>query len=210
MSINPLKLLPGYNCGRCGLPNCRAFARHLREGGEVDECPLMGQERYAANRAELTEALASARDLAPYPGLVGGMAASIMLAPLPGEPTCREDIYPLDRDVRVKAGDAVTYRPLGCPIAHHAVVLKVEHSVLTVHLTGPLNRMGDDDHRPQDLGICMIAAFEGVVMDDRTVEVGETVRFIPHQCMMQKVHSGVVVSSEGERVRIEGIDLKVY
>jgi len=27
--------------------------------------------------------------------------------------------------------------------------------------------------------------------------------------MMQEVHSGVVVHSEGERVRIEGIDLKV-
>ena len=27
--------------------------------------------------------------------------------------------------------------------------------------------------------------------------------------MMQKVHSGVVVHSEGMRVRIEGIDLKV-
>ncbi|OPY49730.1 MAG: hypothetical protein A4E48_02137 [Methanosaeta sp. PtaU1.Bin060] len=28
--------------------------------------------------------------------------------------------------------------------------------------------------------------------------------------MMQKVHSGVVVHSEGSRVRIEGIDLKVW
>jgi uncharacterized Fe-S cluster-containing protein len=27
---------------------------------------------------------------------------------------------------------------------------------------------------------------------------------------MQKVHSGVVVHSEGEMVRIEGIDLKVW
>lgn len=56
----------------------------------------------------------------------------------------------------------------------------------------------------------MIAAFEGVVLNDRILEIGETVRFIPHQCMMQKVHSGVVVRSEGTQVRIEGIDLKVY
>jgi len=28
--------------------------------------------------------------------------------------------------------------------------------------------------------------------------------------MMQKVHSGVVVHSEGKRLRIEGIDLKVW
>jgi uncharacterized Fe-S cluster-containing protein len=41
-------------------------------------------------------------------------------------------------------------------------------------------------------------------------EVGETVRFLPEHCMMQKVHSGVVVHSEGMRLRIEGIDLKVW
>ena len=41
-------------------------------------------------------------------------------------------------------------------------------------------------------------------------EVGETVRFLPEHCMMQKVHSGVVVHSEGAMLRIEGIDLKVW
>jgi len=50
----------------------------------------------------------------------------------------------------------------------------------------------------------MVAAFEGVVSRGRRLEVGETVRFLPEHCMMQKVHS------EGARVRIEGIDLKVW
>ena len=36
------------------------------------------------------------------------------------------------------------------------------------------------------------------------------VRFLPEHCMMQKVHSGVVVHSEGTMVRIDGIDLKVW
>lgn len=204
-----LKLLPGHNCGRCGHPSCRAFAAHLREGGNVDECPLLDQERYAANKAELMGAVNEGRE-GPFPGLVGGMSGDVLLAPLPGEPTCREDIYPFDRDVRAKAGDLVTYRPLGCPIVHFAKVLKVDHSVLTIHLTGPLNRLGFGDFEPLDLGICMIAAFEGTVLNDQILEVGETVRFIPHQCMMQKVHAGVVVRSEGAIVRIEGIDLKVY
>jgi uncharacterized protein len=207
--MDVLKLLPGYNCGRCGWPSCRAFAAHLREGGSVDECPLMDQERYAAHRAELQDVIARG-EVESFPGLVGGMSGDVLLAPLPGEPTCREDIYPFDRDVRAKAGDLVTYRPLGCPIVHYAKVLKVDHSVLTIHLTGPLNRLGTVDYGPLDLGICMIAAFEGVVLNDRILEIGETVRFIPHQCMMQKVHSGVVVRSEGTQVRIEGIDLKVY
>jgi hypothetical protein len=56
----------------------------------------------------------------------------------------------------------------------------------------------------------MVLAFEGTVSRGRRPEVGETVRFLPEHCMMQKVHSGVVVHSEGNRVRIEGIDLKVW
>jgi hypothetical protein len=63
---------------------------------------------------------------------------------------------------------------------------------------------------PEDIGICMVTAFEGLVSRGRRPEVGETVRFLPEHCMMQKVHSGVVVHSEGEMVRIEGIDLKVW
>jgi len=35
------------------------------------------------------------------------------------------------------------------------------------------------------------------------------VRFLPEHSMMQKVHSGVVVHSEGTSVRIEAINLKV-
>ena len=38
----------------------------------------------------------------------------------------------------------------------------------------------------------------------------QTVRFLPEHCMMQKVHSGVVVHSEAAMVQIEGIDLKVW
>ncbi|MCX6673678.1 MAG: Fe-S cluster domain protein [Methanothrix sp.] len=44
----------------------------------------------------------------------------------------------------------------------------------------------------------MVAGFEGVVSRGRRPEVGETVRFLPEHCMMQKVHSGMVVHSEGE------------
>ena len=61
----------------------------------------------------------------------------------------------------MKAGELITYRPLGCPIVHFAKVLEVDHSILTIHLTGPLNRLGEDDYRPLELGICQIAAFEG-------------------------------------------------
>jgi uncharacterized protein len=207
--MSTLDLLPGHNCGRCGFPNCRRFAAELGKSVEVDDCPLLLQERYAENRAQLRETMASRAETG-VPGLVGGRAADVVLAPLPGEPSCREHIYPFDRDVRVKAGELVSYRCMGCPIIHFAKVTAVEHSVLTVQITGPLNRMGITDHVPTDLGICSTVAFEGQVMNDRILEIGETVRFIPHRCMMQKVHSGVVVRSEGDKVRIENVDLKVW
>jgi uncharacterized Fe-S cluster-containing protein len=60
---------------------------------------------------------------------------------------------------------------------------------------------------PEDIGICLVAVFEGLVSRGRRPEVAETVRFLPEHCMMQMVHSGVMVYSDGER--IEGIDLKV-
>jgi uncharacterized Fe-S cluster-containing protein len=53
----------------------------------------------------------------------------------------------------------------------------------------------------------MVLAFEGTVSRGRRPDVGEIVRFLPEHCMMQKVHSGMVVHSERNRVRIEGIDL---
>ena len=62
---------------------------------------------------------------------------------------------------------------------------------------------------PEDIGICLMAAFEGTVSRGKRPEVGDTVRFLPEYCMMQKVHSGVVVHSEGARVRIKEIDLKM-
>jgi uncharacterized Fe-S cluster-containing protein len=207
--MRALDLLPGYNCGRCGCPSCRSFAAALKEGRALDDCPLLGQERYAANREELRKLVLD--DAAnTFPDLVGGSSGDVLIGPLPGEPSCREDIYPFDRDVRARPGEAITYRPLGCPIVHFGHVLEVNHSILTIHLTGPLNRLGQDEYRPLELGVCQIAAFEGVVLNDRILEVGETVRFVPHHCMMQKVHSGVVVRSEGDQVRIEGIELKVW
>ncbi len=57
--------------------------------------------------------------------------------------------------------------------------------------------------------LCLVLALEGTVCRGRRPEVGETVRFLPEHCMMQKVHSGVVVHFEGMRGRIKGIDLKV-
>jgi uncharacterized Fe-S cluster-containing protein len=202
-------LLPGYNCGECGLRSCREFAAALVDVEGLSRCPILRQDRFKGRTEEMEKLLAvSGRD-EEIIGVLDGLHASFTLGPLPGEPSCREDLHAFDCSFAPRPGDVFRYRPLGCPITHFARVLKYEHGIATVHLIGPVHLL-EGEPAPQDIGICMVAAFEGIVSRGRRPEVGETVRFLPGHCMMQKVHSGVVVHSEGDRVRIEGIDLKVW
>jgi len=206
------KLLPGYNCGECGYSSCREFAAKLVDVAGLERCPILKQERFRGR----VEGIARLLSISARPekeseiiGVLDGLRADFSLSPLPGEPSCREDLHPLNPAARLEEGDVFRYRPLGCPITHFAKVLKSSQGIVTVHLVGPVHLL-QGLPAPEDIGICLVLAFEGAVSRGRRPEVGETVRFLPEHCMMQKVHSGVVVHSEGERLRIEGIDLKVW
>jgi len=203
------KLLPGYNCGECGLGSCREFAAKLVDVAGLDRCPILRQERFKGRAEQIAALLASSEKAEEIIGVLDGLRADFALAPLRDEPSCREDLHPFNPEARLKEGDIFRYRPLGCPITHFAKVLKSRQGIVTVHLVGPVHLL-QGLPAPEDIGICLVAAFEGTVSRGRRPEVGETVRFLPEHCMMQKVHSGVVVHSEGEMVRIEGIDLKVW
>jgi uncharacterized Fe-S cluster-containing protein len=106
-------------------------------------------------------------------------------------------------------GEIFRYRPLVYPVTHIARVLKFNHGIAMIHLVGPVHLISGSP-APRDIGTCMVAGFDSGVSRGRRPEVGETVRFLPEHCMMQKVHSGVVVHLEGNRLRIEGIDLRVW
>ena len=206
------KLLPGYNCGECGYSSCREFAAKLVDVAGLERCPILKQERFRGRAEEIAKLLnisARSEKESEIIGVLDGLRADFSLAPLPGEPSCREDLHPFNPAARLEEGDVFRYRPLGCPITHFAKVLKSSQGVVTVHLVGPVHLL-QGLPAPEDIGICLVLAFEGTVCRGRRPEVGETVRFLPEHCMMQKVHSGVVVHSEGERLRIEGIDLKVW
>ena len=203
------KLLPGYNCGECGLGSCREFAAALVDVAGLDRCTILKQERFQGRSEQIAELLATSEDAEEIIGVLDGLRADFALAPLPGDPSCREDLHPFNPEAHLKEGDIFRYRPLGCPITHFARVLKYEKGIATVHLVGPIHLL-QGLPAPDDIGIAMVAAFEGLVSRGKRPEVGETVRFLPEHCMMQKVHSGVIVHSEGGRVRIEGIDLKVW
>lgn len=142
-------------------------------------------------------------------GVLDGYEADFILKPLPEEESCRETLYPFTRE-EIKAGEIIRYRPLGCPITHFARVLEENHGLITVHMVGPCHRLDSkEEFNFKDVGVCMVGGFEGII-EGKLPRVGETVRFLPYHCMMQKVHSGIVVQLEGRRAVIEGIDLKVW
>ena len=203
------KLLPGFNCGECGMKSCQDFAATLVDVSGLDRCTILKQDRFRGRAEEITKLLAVSEKRGEIIGVLDGLHADFTLGPLPGEPSCREDLHPFNPEAQFKEGDIFRYRPLGCPITHFARVLKYDRGIVTVHLVGPIHLL-DSSPSPRDVGICMVVAFEGVIGQGKRPEVGETVRFLPQHCMMKKVHSGVVLHSVGKKLRIEGIDLKVW
>ena len=57
-------------------------------------------------------------------------------------------------------------------------MLKSDRGIVTVHLVGPVHLL-QGLPVPEDIGICLVTAFEGLVSRGRRPEVGETVRFLP-------------------------------
>jgi uncharacterized Fe-S cluster-containing protein len=218
-----LPLLPGHNCGDCGFPRCDEFAGAAASAGaEISDCPVLKQERYKNNKDALEAALMSVPRRAPGTpksapavndsgkpvGLIDGYEADFVLSPIRGEPACREILMRVS-PVDVGVGTVIRYRPLGCPVTHFARVIGIRDGLLVVHVVGPRHRLGDEEFSFTEAGVCMVIGFEGEV-EGTPPSVGETVRFKPAECMMQKVHSGVVVSAEGATVLLEGLDLKVW
>jgi uncharacterized Fe-S cluster-containing protein len=220
------KMLPGYNCGECGHRQCKDYADEISKIGDISKCPYLELERFRDTKAEIEEFLSThivednVEDFPPHcqgcgEGVAGSKGksdhrADFSLGAIPGEPSCREDLYPFASPIDIEPGDVLRYRPLGCPVIHFAKVMKFSKGIATVHLAGPHQLLGEKDFQYKDLGMCMVTGFEGFVNKGRVPDVGETVKFLPSHCRMQQVHSGVIVHSEGNRLRIEGIDLKVW
>lgn len=208
-----LKLLPGYQCGICGYARCEEFAAALLRGNEdLEECKFLLQELFTENRAKLDEILKEEKIIPEEEKIVGLLdryEADFILKSLPEEHSCRETLFPFTRE-ELKVGDIIRYRPLGCPIIHFAEILEENHGLIVVHIIGPCHRLDEEtEFEFKDIGVCMVGGFEGII-EGTLPAVGETVRFLPGHCMMQKVHSGVVVQIIGKRAIIEGIDLKVW
>ena len=207
------KLLPGYNCGICSYARCDEFGRAVLENkANLEDCRFMLQEIFKENKEKL-ETLLKEEKIIPEEekivGLLDKYEADFILNSLPEDYSCRETLFPFSRE-ELKVGDIIRYRPLGCPIIHFAEILEENHGLIVVHIVGPCHRLDETaEFDFKDIGVCMVGGFEGII-EGKLPAVGETVRFLPGHCMMQKVHSGVVVQLIGKRAIIEGIDLKVW
>ncbi len=192
--------------------------------GDFSKCPHLELERFIDTKAEIREFLSThtviEEKVEDFPlacqgcgeGFLrakGDRKADFSLGPIPGEPSCREDLFPFSRPSDIETGDVLRYRALGCPVIHFARVMRYSQGIVTVHLAGP-HQLLSSEFQYKDVGTCMVTGFEGSVNNGRVPDVGETVKFLPSHCRMQQVHSGVIVQSEGNKLRIEGIDLKVW
>ncbi len=206
--------LPGFNCGNCGYQSCENFARGLLEKkNDLSECSVLSRSEYLSNKKTIEKILDQpeymlAANNEPIIGVIDRYKADIILKPLKGESSCREVLLPFYH-AELKTNDVIRYRPLGCPITHIAKIMETQHSLITVQIIGPENNRNGENQRIKDVGMCMVVAFRGSY-EGKSLKVGETVRFLPHHCMMQKIHSGVIVNLEKNSVLIEAVDLKVW
>lgn len=205
-----IKELPGFNCGNCQYKDCEEFANALLEKRtDLTQCNVLQQERFKSSFLKINKILleTSIHTDECYTGVIDEYEADIILDPLPGEKSCREVLSPFT-NMPLSKGDFIEYRPLGCPVVHYAKIIDKNYNLITVHIVGPCKRI-DRNFDYKEIGVCSVIAFEGTY-HGKNIKVGETVRFLPNHCMMQKVHSGVVVNIESNKVLLEGIDLKVW
>jgi uncharacterized Fe-S cluster-containing protein len=203
-------LLPGFNCGACGFPTCKSFSVALAEKkAAVDNCSVLKQERFLGRRESLLKLIpqTSCSEKPEIKGLIDKAGADFLLHPLPGELSCRETLVcfasaPLKTDMLIR------YRPLGCPITHFARIIEINNGLPDVWVVGPCKLLNRRE-KAVDVGICMVLSFQGNI-EGTLPQVGQTVKFLPAHCMMGKVHSGIVVQLEGNKTRIDCIDLKIW
>jgi len=222
-----LESLPGLDCGMCGAKTCAQFATIIREKPqERKRCIHQGAAK-ALGRMPQAGNAPVASVCAECPSHEIGEAAKwkdslgreydFLLETFSEDPGPRETIIPhnpiLTREMNIGRGDVLMGRPLGmscgCPITHCGVVKEVDTrtGVIVWCVTGPLASRGKE---VKDVGYYSAQAYEGTVKEtQKELKIGMRYWYLPHRCMLQWRHSGMVIfmnkTQEGMRIRLEGI-----
>ena len=202
--------LPGLDCGLCGEKSCAQFARVIMEAQEeMKRCIHLKQERPGIVKKAIDSEFSWKDSL--------GREYDFVLDTFPNEPGPRETILPHNpartKELHIKAGDIIIGRPLGmscgCPITHCGIVMNVDrvNGVIVWCVTGPLNPRSREH---KDIGYYSAEAYEGVVKaSQKELKIGMRYWFLPHRCMLQWRHSGLVNfinrNKDVLQIRIEGL-----
>jgi len=214
--------LPGLNCGLCGSKTCEDFSRILEKDPSrivrcihvkaepAPTCPAAGEPKCR------TCAAGPAKAREPWKDSLG-REYDFVLDTFPNEPGPRETILPhnpmVTRELAVAKGDILIGRPLGmscgCPITHCGVAMDVDakSGVIVWCVTGPL---GPRTKGYKDLGFYSAEAYDGLIREaNKEIKIGMRYWFLPHRCMLQWRHSGLVNflnrGPQGQQVRVEGL-----
>ncbi|MGA3084459.1 MAG: (Fe-S)-binding protein [Thermodesulfobacteriota bacterium] len=203
-----LQQLPGLDCGLCGSRTCVNFAEILQEKpNELTKCIHLGKETVKPIIEKPMEAGFSCQTCKE--GMMDipltwkdslGRDYDFILDSLPGDLGPREIIIPHNpsrtKDLDIQKGDTLIGRPMGmscgCPITHCGVAKEVDpvNGVITWCVTGPLNPRTKGF---KDVGYYSAQAYEGVVTASQSeLKIGMRYFFMPHRCMLQWRHSGLV------------------
>jgi uncharacterized Fe-S cluster-containing protein len=216
-----LEKLPKLDCGMCGSRSCSEFAEVLsQKPEEIKKCVHLSGEAVKGEKQPIAtcQACASAgrKTREPWKDSLG-RDFDFVLDLFANEPGPRETILPhnpmVTRELDVQKGDILIGRPMGmscgCPITHCGVAVNVDHKtgVIVWCVTGPL---GPRSKPHKDLGYYAAHAYEGIVKEsNKELKIGMRYWFMPHKCMLQWRHSGLVnflnKSPNGLQVRVEGL-----
>jgi uncharacterized Fe-S cluster-containing protein len=217
--------LPGLDCGLCGSRTCNDFAEKISKNPEERErcvhliksssgSPATHDTGHCGSCASCVTGTPPTKE--PWRDSLG-REFDFILDMFPDEPGPRETIIPrnpmLTREMEITKGDILIGRPLGmscgCPVTHCGVVTDVDPKtgVIVWCVTGPL---GPRRNAFKDIGVYSAEAYEGRVHNSRTeLKIGMRYFFMPHKCMLQWRHSGLInfikKTKDCTSIRIEGL-----
>ena len=223
MSEEILAQLPGLDCGSCGQKTCWQFAEVVTKNPkEIEKCIHLNNKTIEIEKADCKAVCGSCASDKSLESKLNwkdslGREFDFILDTFPNDAGPRETIIPHNpartKELELKPGDIIIGRPLGmscgCPITHCGVVESADYvnGVVVWCVTGPLNPRSKAH---KDVGYYSAEAYDGLVRaTNKELRIGMRYWFLPHRCMLQWRHSGLInfinKRKDFTQIRVEGL-----